>query len=1238
MIGAILLMSAMSVFFFPSATTSAQAASSDALALRVVPNPKHYSALSWYKQQGFSGSPQSVVIDGYEGVRDGRTVYVNAANVPDGVTMYTNIYLISYNQDSEESTVDIFGQILKYWKFNSNLYVTGRCSGGQGCLADSECPIGEYCYSFKAGVARDTRRLADLADIRIALGAYKNSHKGKYPLMSSGSYLKGRSLSVWPSWLDTFSKELGVRVPADPINQAGDCGNPRFDSRTCWDEKARQFAFDPSGPGFAYNSSLYYYSVLDNGDKYDLCATMDTNMTDSACRKVGSFLCQDNDGDGYDTCGVGELGGDVHPADCNDLLPAAHPGTAEICNGVDDNCNGQRDEGFSLEDCSHACSYQGYDYNGTRAGNLRCCGNDLGEGLPEAGHCSDGLDNDCDGLIDSGDLASCPLSCTDNDGDYHISEGLANFALCNHCGPSGTEACLGNNDCNDSDTQVRHGLPEVCDGKNNDCLGGADDGFTEETCENICLALNASYDFNETIPYRITNNRACCGDDGIEGGPYQPSEKNPVDRCGDGRDNDCDGNFDMADSDCNGNCIGNAENNYPNSFTPGDCNQCDFEGSQATMDGQDGQNWGPYPGMADKCDVSCGTVAATVALSDFQPGSETRCDGIDNDCDGNMDEGCDDDSDGYCDGGMTVGISRGATCPLTAVANGANGDDCNDAEAGAHPGADDVCDNKDNDCNGTVDRSPVGAVLTRSCYSASSATNGVGTCHGGTQACDAGSWGGACSGEVVPGAEVCDGADNDCDNQIDESLGQTTCGLGMCANTVNNCVAGAPQACNPYLGAAANENCSTVGDDDCDGTTNGADSDCALQNYYCDNDNDNHWTATPVTCTGNGCEPPSCNAYRIAPGDDCNDSNSPDVYYRPQSELVMGGPYCSDSIDNNCHDGVNDGCPVPEICNDGEDNDLDGQIDGLDTADCVACYALDNDNDGYYQNVVSTYVRTADNCPTGSKVPNGTFDCGDSSGAINPGRPELCDGLDNDCNAATADGSGAVPPNNANQQGVCAGSKQKCMGGAWQNYYLSVQDYQVAETMCGDGKDNNCAGDGDCVCDNDGIPEVALGENCLNCSNDVTVCGATAGNCGVYFSGNDVAANEGGLYHSQPFGGSFSIFLGPGKYLKNDLSSWWWLGAKRFEGFMVDNDTTIKFWSNNDYTGGSKIFSDISIVNSCTLYTGAELNYGCNGNYGAWNCFGYGPVGTANILGNSIAACQSDSDITNYQSFEITCP
>jgi hypothetical protein len=78
----------------------------------------------------------------------------------------------------------------------------------------------------------------------------------------------------------------------------------------------------------------------------------------------------------------------------------------------------------------------------------------------------------------------------------------------------------------------------------------------------------------------------------------------------------------------------------------------------------------------------------------------------------------------------------------------------------------------------------------------------------GDQACAGGSAADCDDGNaaVHPAAkEVCDSLDNDCDGSIDESLGQTTCGVGACSRTIENCVGGVPKECVP--GTPATEIC-----------------------------------------------------------------------------------------------------------------------------------------------------------------------------------------------------------------------------------------------------------------------------------------------------------------------------------------------------------------------------------------------------------------------------------------------
>ncbi len=91
-------------------------------------------------------------------------------------------------------------------------------------------------------------------------------------------------------------------------------------------------------------------------------------------------------------------------------------------------------------------------------------------------------------------------------------------------------------------------------------------------------------------------------------------------------------------------------------------------------------------------------------------------------------------------------------------------------------------------------------------------TTDAGTCIG-VRICD-GTMYSACSA-ATPTTEVCNGIDDDCDMQVDEDLGSTTCGVGECARTYANCVNGREQMCTPGVGGT--EVCNDR-DDDCDGT------------------------------------------------------------------------------------------------------------------------------------------------------------------------------------------------------------------------------------------------------------------------------------------------------------------------------------------------------------------------------------------------------------------------------------
>ena len=179
----------------PPPVNTLNSATTDAIAVRIVANPAQYSIDDWYAQQGFIGSPQKIKVDGYEAVRDNRTVYAAATNIKgfcdyslpgggpgDGLMpsaksapaasnapcsnnsdcrsgtcvlsrIYFNIYIITYNQNATAQTTDVFGKILASWKFNNNINnQLGTCSfPPKNCGSDSDCgsDVDYTCSNFK---------------------------------------------------------------------------------------------------------------------------------------------------------------------------------------------------------------------------------------------------------------------------------------------------------------------------------------------------------------------------------------------------------------------------------------------------------------------------------------------------------------------------------------------------------------------------------------------------------------------------------------------------------------------------------------------------------------------------------------------------------------------------------------------------------------------------------------------------------------------------------------------------------------------------------------------------------------------------------------------------------------------------------------------------------------------------------------------------------------------------------
>ena len=178
--------------------------------------------------------------------------------------------------------------------------------------------------------------------------------------------------------------------------------------------------------------------------------------------------------------------------------------------------------------------------------------------------------------------------------------------------------------------------------------------------------------------------------------------------------------------------------------------------------------------------------------------SEEACNGEDDNCDGQIDE----------DLGMkSCGI--GECFHEVPACDGGFPAFCNPAEGSS----DEKCDGLDNNCNGETD--DFWPEVGEPCDSPEDPD----LCKMGKFACTEDGEGVVCAGDGGEvGDEVCDGVDNDCDGQIDEGLGTSSCGLGVCAKTVDNCLDGSPQECDPMDGAEDEDLPDIEGvDSNCDG-------------------------------------------------------------------------------------------------------------------------------------------------------------------------------------------------------------------------------------------------------------------------------------------------------------------------------------------------------------------------------------------------------------------------------------
>jgi Putative metal-binding motif len=631
---------------------------------------------------------------------------------------------------------------------------------------------------------------------------------------------------------------------------------------------------------------------------------------------------------------------DAKLLDCNDMKELINPLAREVCgDGVDDDCDGADtpcvdSDGDGDPDSSDCKPMDPKIHHPTKADpypeSANCCGYSLGKSGPDAskdfgmdplchaGTCdNNGVDEDCDGR---------DLPCSrDQDCDGSPASAMQ---------PNGCTAPANNPpgpDCNDCDPAISPLAPEICDGKDNNC-----NGFTDEVCVKCDLDGDGFERMGGGCPDKDDKHPGMVDCNDEDAGVYPGSTNTPskLTKLGAATCKGVEGGSVVCA------LRGTCRNKKPDGTNQdADCNGMAHDG--CPMNDADGDG---YPAGMD-----CNDADPT-----FFFGAPDYCGDMKaQDC--GQDSICDNDKDG----------------------DRYNADvDCDDNDKNIHPWATELCNGKDDDCDGLIDEGnpdTTGKALVANGAVIKCTTSSVGDCANTQGDC-------VCSGASLAGLH------------IEVPMKRMICPT----ETLQNDTAPGSFARCYFSGQPAIQSCDPnkpPHDDDCDGANDapmGAQPGFSLNGQPC-------WPAATGQCKPGG----KIIGCKIAPMGQSSNCYLP-FGVNPWWQCDMPSTLC----------------PTGEVCN-GFDDDCNGALPQNEQ---------DLDKDGYMQCGPAGACAMSTAISPNTNMPLLCGDCQDSVGKtgsvdnklIHPSAAELCNGVDDDCSVGTTDGAADCPGAPPNR--ICCGN------------------------------------------------------------------------------------------------------------------------------------------------------------------------------------------------------------------------